>query len=64
MEVSTSFNTITIKGNIKTISDYDVIVAAIEPLLDSHRDIVFHLIDSISLTSSVIRYLHGMFCRL
>ena len=63
MEVSSSHNTVTINGNIKSVSHYHQIKTEIEKILDKFSDtksIKIHLLDSIAITSSVI----GFFCKL
>jgi len=56
MEISTSGNVVTIKGNIKTVSDYQEIKRTIDALAASQQHIVVNIPDSISVTSSVIGY--------
>jgi len=56
MDISTSANVVTIKGNIKTVSDYQEIKSAIDALVGVHSNIVVVIPDSISITSSVIGY--------
>ena len=63
MEVASSHNTVTINGNIKSVSHYHEIKTEIENILDKFSDtktIKIHLLDSIAITSSVI----GFFCKL
>jgi len=57
MDISTSGNVVTIKGNIKTVSDYQEIKSTIDSLVGIHQSIVINIPDSISITSSVIGYL-------
>jgi len=56
MDISTSGNVVTIKGNIKTVSDYQEIKSTIDSLVKTHQSIVVNIPDSISITSSVIGY--------
>jgi hypothetical protein len=58
MELQASQNNIMIHGNIKNVEHYQSIVNAIENILESTGDeIKIHILDSISITSSVIGYL-------
>lgn len=51
-------NTIEIVGNVKTIEDYEQIKEVIDSMVNNGiKDINFKLLDSFSLTSSVIGYL-------
>jgi anti-anti-sigma regulatory factor len=56
MDISTSGNVVTIRGNIKTVSDYQKIKSTIDTLARTHSSIVIDILDSISITSSVIGY--------
>ncbi len=57
MEISSTQNQITITGNIKTVSDYQEIKTRIDSVINQHKSISLDIIDSISITSSVIGYL-------
>jgi hypothetical protein len=57
MDVLTSGNNITIKGNIKSVSDYQVLKEKLEDLRQTHGSILLTIEDSISITSSIIGYL-------
>jgi len=57
MEITTTGNVITIKGNIKSVSDYQKIKEHIEGIRERERSIVLEIKDSISITSSIIGYL-------
>ncbi|MEN4045289.1 MULTISPECIES: hypothetical protein [Sulfurimonas] len=60
MEISSSLNTITVKGNIKAISHYEEIKNEIEKMIDNSPDIKYIkilILESISITSSIIGYL-------
>ncbi len=51
-------NTIELIGNVKTIEDYEQIKEVIDSMVNNGiKDINFKLLDSFSLTSSVIGYL-------
>ena len=57
MDITTSGNSVTITGNIKTIGDYQTIKDTLEKLVGSSNNITIIIKDSISITSSVIGYL-------
>jgi len=58
MEIKTSQNNILIEGNIKNVEHYHSITSAVDTLLQSASDeIRIYILDSISITSSVIGYL-------
>ncbi len=56
MEISTAGNVVTIKGNIKTVSDYQEIKSTLDSMITTHKSITINIPDSISITSSVIGY--------
>ena len=58
MEITTSSNTVTINGNIKSINDFQDIKNTIDSVKSSNTSITLVLEDSISITSSVIGYLN------
>jgi len=60
MEISTSSNTVTITGNIKSVSDFQSIKNTVDSLTNSNNTIVIDLKDSISITSSVIGYFNKL----
>jgi len=60
MEISTSSNTVTIIGNIKSVGDFQLIKSTIDPLKVSHNNIIIDIKDSLSVTSSVIGYLNKL----
>ena len=57
MELKVSGNRVIIKGNVKSISDFNDIKNAVDGIIMTSKYVVIELIDSISLTSSVIGYL-------
>jgi len=59
MEISTSGNTVTINGNIKSVSDYQSIKSTIDALA-MNDTITINITDSISITSSVIGYFNKL----
>ena len=58
MTTTLDANTLTIVGNIKSVSDYQEIKSAIDSLVNNHKQIVLEIKDSLSITSSVIGYLN------
>ncbi|MFT5659830.1 MAG: SUMO ligase MMS21 Smc5/6 complex component [Sulfurimonas sp.] len=60
MEIVTSSNTVTITGNIKSISDHQNIKNSLDALKGSNSTIIVELKDSISITSSVIGYFNKL----
>ncbi len=56
MEVNSSSNTITITGNIKSVSDFSTIKNLIDGTIVHHKNITINIADSLSITSSVIGY--------
>ena len=57
MELKVSGNRVIIKGNVKSISDFNDIKNSVDAITSTSKHIVIELVDSISLTSSVIGYL-------
>ncbi len=60
MEISVASNTITITGNIKSISDFQEIKQAVDGLCIQHKSIIINVLDSLSITSSIIGYLNKL----
>ena len=60
MDISVASNVVTIKGNIKSVSDYQTIKSAIDNMKNNHTSITLNIVDSISMTSSVIGYLNKL----
>ena len=60
MDISSSANTITITGNIKSVNDFQSIKSTIDSIKDSTSTITIDIRDSISITSSVIGYLNKL----
>ena len=56
LEINTYGNAITIRGNIKSIEHYNQIKNVVDDMVGHNKNIIIKLIDSISLTSSVIGY--------
>ena len=60
MEIKVSSNTMSITGNIKSISDFQEIKNSLESMKLPNADINIEIVDSISVTSSVIGYLNKL----
>jgi len=60
MDISVASNVVTIKGNIKSVSDYQTIKSTIDNMKNNHTSITLNIVDSISMTSSVIGYLNKL----
>ena len=60
MEISTSANIVTITGNIKSVGDFQTIKSTLDSFTISNKSIVIDIVDSISITSSVIGYLNKL----
>jgi len=57
MELKVSGTRVVVKGNVKSISDFNDIKNAVDAITSTSKHVVIELVDSISLTSSVIGYL-------
>ena len=60
MQIEASANNIIINGNIKTINDFQNIKSSIDSVVTSGKTITIKIVDSISITSSVIGYLNKL----
>lgn len=60
MEIEASSNNITIKGNIKSVSDFQHIKQVVDGVVASYKEININIIDSLSITSSIIGYLNKL----
>jgi hypothetical protein len=60
MEITTQDDTTHILGNIESINDFASIKKAIDKQTQTHKKIKIFLIDSLSITSSVIGYLNKL----
>lgn len=60
MEIETLSNTIKITCNIKSVSDFQNIKESIDGLILQHKHINVNIVDSLSITSSVIGYLNKL----
>ena len=57
MEVSSSQNILTISGNIKSVSHSHILAEEIDQIIKDFKEVKIQILDSISITSSVIGYL-------
>lgn len=60
MELEVSSNTLVIKGNIKSINDFQNIKQKVDAIVVNNRLIYINIIDSLSITSSVIGYFNKL----
>lgn len=60
MDISTSNNNVTITGNIKTMTDFQIIKSSIDAIASKNTEIIINIKDSISITSSVIGYFNKL----
>lgn len=60
MDVETSGNVVTITGNIKSINDFQSIKRALDLLTFRQDSVIIKIVDSISVTSSVIGYFNKL----
>jgi hypothetical protein len=60
MELEVSSNTLVIKGNIKSINDFQNIKQKVDTMIVSNRLIYINITDSLSITSSVIGYFNKL----
>ena len=60
MTITHNGNSVTIVGNIKSISDYQTIKSTFDAIIQEHKSIVLTITESISITSSVIGYFNKL----
>lgn len=60
MELKISSNTLVILGNIKSISDFQEIKRSVDSMIAEYKHINLNIVDSLSITSSVIGYLNKL----
>ncbi|MBN2782470.1 MAG: hypothetical protein JXQ66_04460 [Campylobacterales bacterium] len=60
MDIQASGNSVTITGNIKSISDFQTIKNILEPMAATHNNITINIVDSLSITSSVVGYFNKL----
>ncbi|MDD2652035.1 MAG: hypothetical protein PHX44_03175 [Sulfurimonas sp.] len=60
MEIKSSSGIVTITGNIKTIADFQSIKQTVDGVVATHKLVTINIVDSLSITSSVIGYLNKL----
>lgn len=60
MEIRSSSGSVTITGNIKTIADFQIIKQTVDGVVAVHKLITINIVDSLSITSSVIGYFNKL----
>ncbi len=60
MDIEVSSEHITITGNIKSVSDFQQIKSTVDTVVSQHKNIFIHIVDSLSMTSSVIGYFNKL----
>jgi len=60
MELEVLSNSIVIKGNIKSVSDFQDIKQSVDAVVAQHKHININIVDSLSITSSVIGYFNKL----
>lgn len=60
MEIKSESNIITITGNIKSIANFSEIKIVCDNVTLDHKNIVCNIVDSLSITSSVIGYFNKL----
>jgi hypothetical protein len=60
MDIQASSNTVTITGNIKTVSDFQQIKQTLDSIVSAHKTVILKITDSLSMTSSVIGYFNKL----
>ncbi|RLA79410.1 MAG: hypothetical protein DRG78_13020 [Epsilonproteobacteria bacterium] len=60
MEIKAQLQIITITGNIKSIGDFAKIKSLVDEVSSKYENITINIIDSLSITSSVIGYFNKL----
>ncbi len=60
MEITTSANSVSISGNIKSIGDFQTIKNTVDAMVGTNDEIVVNIVDSLSITSSVVGYFNKL----
>jgi len=60
MEIKIHSNRVIIEGNMKSIDDFQMIKSAVDVLTATRKDIYIEIVDSLSITSSIIGYLNKL----
>ncbi|PHR57086.1 MAG: hypothetical protein COA44_06760 [Arcobacter sp.] len=57
MQLQSHNNTVTVKGNIASVSDFESIKSSLAQTCENHKTIVLKIYDSLVINSSLIGYL-------
>lgn len=57
MELQNENNIVSVKGNIASVSDFDLIKQKVEEVKSKHHNIILKIYDSLVINSSLIGYL-------
>jgi len=60
MDIKSSSNGVTINGNIKSVGDFQAIKRELDTFSSSQKNLTIHIVDSLSMTSSVIGYFNKL----
>ncbi len=60
MEILSDLNNVTITGNIKSVSHFSEIKTLVDGVVAQHKNITISIVDSLSITSSVIGYFNKL----
>jgi len=60
MDIKLSSNSVIIHGDIKNVSDFSNIRTQIEKAVATHKKITINIVDSLTITSSVIGYFNKL----
>ena len=60
MDIKISSNNVTITGNIKSVGNFQTIKQELDAIIRQHKSLTINIIDSLSITSSVIGYLNKL----
>lgn len=60
MQLDIRGNQVKISGNMKSVMDYKELKTALDSVSQEHKTIVLEVVDSISITSSIIGYLNKL----
>jgi len=60
MDIKVSSNNVTINGNIKSVGDFQIIKQQLDAIIGQYKSFTINIIDSLSITSSVIGYLNKL----
>ena len=60
MDIQVSSSEVIINGNIKSVGDFQAIKQELDRMVTQHKTIQINIVDSLSITSSVIGYLNKL----